>query len=128
MWLACSIVRQSRLVACETAAPLKPIEVNSIEIPVNRRGGMRTTQFDLNPKKNINNQEVLNAPMNSKICRTGCRVNNRLRRRRNLTWVSNVCEAALRSLFCALNILNELPQGRFEFPFIAELALACGAP
>ena len=63
---------QSRLAACETAAPLKPIEVKSIEIPVNRRGGIRTTQFELNLKKTINTQEALNAPMNSKNCRTGC--------------------------------------------------------
>ena len=56
------MARQSRLVACETAAPLKPIEVKTIEIPVNRRGGMRTTQFELNLKKNINTQEALNAP------------------------------------------------------------------
>ena len=58
------MARHSKLVACETAAPLKPIEVRSIKIPVNRRGGMRTTQFDLNPKKTINTQEALNAPMN----------------------------------------------------------------
>ena len=65
------MARQSRLVACETAAPLKPIEVKTIEIAVNRRGGMRTTQFELNLKKNINTQEALNALMNSKNCRTG---------------------------------------------------------
>ena len=66
------MARQSRLVACETAVPLTPIEVKSIEIPVNSRRQMRTTQFDLNPKKNINTQEALNAPMNSKNYRTGC--------------------------------------------------------
>ena len=41
-----------------------------------------------------------------------------LRRRRNLTTVSNVCEAAPISLFWAANALNELPEVRFEFPFI----------
>ena len=41
-----------------------------------------------------------------------------LRRRRNLTSVSSVCEAAPISLFWAPNGLNELPEVRFEFPFI----------
>ena len=41
-----------------------------------------------------------------------------LRRRRKLTSVSNVCKAAPRSLFCAPNGLNEVPEVRFEFPFI----------
>ena len=40
-----------------------------------------------------------------------------LRRRRNLTTVSNVCEAAPISLFWVPNALNELPEVRFEFPF-----------
>ena len=39
-----------------------------------------------------------------------------LRRRRNLTLVSNVCEAAPISLFWAPNGVNELPEVRFEFP------------
>ena len=39
-----------------------------------------------------------------------------LRRRRNLTSVSNVCEAAPRSLYLVPNGLNELPEVRFEFP------------
>ena len=42
----------------------------------------------------------------------------RLCRRRNLTTVSNVCEAAPISLFWAPDALNELPEVRFEFPFI----------
>jgi len=42
---------------------------------------------------------------------------NSLRRRWNLTPVSNVCEAAPISLFRGPNGLNELPQMRFEFPF-----------
>ena len=41
-----------------------------------------------------------------------------LRCRRNLTSVSNVCEAALISMFRAPNGLNELPEVRVEFPFI----------
>ena len=41
-----------------------------------------------------------------------------LRHRRNLTSVSNVCEAAPMSLSWALNGLNELPEVRFEFLFI----------
>jgi len=41
-----------------------------------------------------------------------------VRRRRNLTSVGTVCEAAPRSLFWAPNRLNELPEVRFEFPFI----------
>ena len=41
-----------------------------------------------------------------------------LRRRRNLTWVSNVSEAEPRSLFWAPKGLNELPELRFEFPFV----------
>ena len=40
-----------------------------------------------------------------------------LRRRRNLTLVSNVCKAAPKSLFWAPNGLNELLDMRFEFPF-----------
>ena len=82
---------------------------------------MRTTQFELNPKKIINTQEALNAPLNSKIYKTGFWVNSILRRRRNLTSVSDICEAAPRCLFSAPNILNELREGRFEFPFIADL-------
>ena len=43
-----------------------------------------------------------------------------LRRRHNLTQASDVCEAALRSLFRTLNELNELPDlfgfVRFVFP------------
>ena len=39
-----------------------------------------------------------------------------LRGRRNLSSLSNVCEAAPRSLFWT-NGLNELPEMRFEFPF-----------
>ena len=35
----------------------------------------------------------------------------------NLTLVSEVCEAVPRSLFCAPNGLNELPEGCFEFLF-----------
>ena len=49
---------------------------------------------------------------------------NSLRRRGNQTPVSNVCEAAPRSLFCPPpppppppDELNELPEVRFEFPF-----------
>ena len=45
-------------------------------------------------------------------------LNGSLRRRRNLTPVSDVCEAAPRSLFCAPNGLKELPEMCFEFPFI----------
>ena len=41
-----------------------------------------------------------------------------LRRRRNVTSVSNVCEAAPRSLFWAPNGHGELPEVRFEFPFV----------
>ena len=41
-----------------------------------------------------------------------------LRCRRNLTPVSNVCEAAPISMFWAPNGLNELPEVRVEFPFI----------
>ena len=41
-----------------------------------------------------------------------------LRRRHNLTLVSNVCDTAPISIFWALNGLNELPEVRFEFPFI----------
>ena len=41
-----------------------------------------------------------------------------LRRRRKLTSVINVCNAAPRSLFWVLNGLNEVPEVRFEFPFI----------
>ena len=40
-----------------------------------------------------------------------------LRRRRNLTPVSYVCKAALKSLFWAPNGLNELPEVRLEFAF-----------
>ena len=36
---------------------------------------------------------------------------------RNLTLVSNVCEAVPRSLFCAQNRINVLREVRFEFPF-----------
>ena len=44
--------------------------------------------------------------------------NGSLRRRRNLIAVSNVCEAAPRFLFDALNGLNESVIGRtFGFPF-----------
>ena len=39
-----------------------------------------------------------------------------LRRRRDLTPVSNVCEATPRCLFSAPNRLKELPEMRFEFP------------
>ena len=39
-------------------------------------------------------------------------------RRRNFTPVSNACEAAPRSLFCAPNGLNELPEVRFESSFM----------
>ena len=39
-----------------------------------------------------------------------------LRRRSNLTLVSNVREAVPRSLFWASNGLNELPEVRIEFP------------
>ena len=41
----------------------------------------------------------------------------RLRCRGNLTPVSNVCEAVLRSLVGAPNWLNKLPEVRFKFPF-----------
>ena len=49
-----------------------------------------------------------------------------LRRRRNLTSFSNVCEAVPRSLFWTANGLNELPEERFEFPsiLIGKLAMA----
>ena len=40
-----------------------------------------------------------------------------LRRRCNPTQASNVCKAAPRPLFVALNGLNELPEESFEFPF-----------
>ena len=40
-----------------------------------------------------------------------------LSRRRNLTPVSNVCKAALKSLFWAPNRLNELTEVCLEFPF-----------
>ena len=39
-------------------------------------------------------------------------------RRRNLTSFCNVCEAVPKSLFWAPNGFNELPEVRFEFPFI----------
>ena len=39
-------------------------------------------------------------------------------RRRNLTFASNVRKAAEISLFWAPNGLNELPEVKFEFPFI----------
>ena len=47
-------------------------------------------------------------------------------RQRNLTPVSNVCEAAVRSLFWTPTGFNELPEVWFELPFnmIGELALA----
>ena len=45
-------------------------------------------------------------------------LNGILHRRRNLTPVSNVCEVAPKSLFCAPNGLNDLPEVCFEFPFI----------
>ena len=35
----------------------------------------------------------------------------------NLTLVSKVCKAVPKSLFCAPNGLNELPEGCFEFLF-----------
>ena len=41
-----------------------------------------------------------------------------LRHRRNLTLVSNICEEAALSLFWAPNGLDELPEERFDFPFI----------
>ena len=41
-----------------------------------------------------------------------------LRCRRNLTSVSNVCEAAPISMLQAPNGLNELPEVRVEFTFI----------
>ena len=49
-----------------------------------------------------------------------------LLRRRNLTPVSNVFEAAPISLFSARPGLSELPEMRFEFPFdlIGELTMA----
>ena len=49
-----------------------------------------------------------------------------LRRRLDQSPVSDVCEAALMSLFWAPNGLNELPEIRFEFPFklIGELTIA----
>ena len=43
---------------------------------------------------------------------------NSLRRRGNQTAVSNVCETFPRSLFWPPDELNELPEVRFEFPFI----------
>jgi len=45
-------------------------------------------------------------------------LNGSLHRWRNLTLVSNVCEAAPKSLFWASSGLNELPKVCFEFPFI----------
>ena len=45
-------------------------------------------------------------------------LNSSLYRIGNLTSVSIVCKAALKSLFCAPNGLNELPEVCFEFPFI----------
>lgn len=39
-----------------------------------------------------------------------------LRRRRDLTPVSNVCEAAPKYLFWNQNGLNQLPEERFQFP------------
>ena len=49
-----------------------------------------------------------------------------LNRRRNLTPVSNICEAAVRSLFWTPTGFNELLEVCFEFPFnmIGELAMA----
>ena len=49
-----------------------------------------------------------------------------LKRRRNLTPVSNVCKAAVRSFFWNPTGFNELPKVCFELPFnmIGELALA----
>ena len=49
-----------------------------------------------------------------------------LRRRSNLTLVSNVREAVPRSLFWASNGLNELREVRIEFPFdlIGKLTMA----
>ena len=49
-----------------------------------------------------------------------------LNRQRNLTPVSNVCEAAVRALFWTPTGFNELPEVCFEFPFnmIGELAMA----
>ena len=47
----------------------------------------------------------------------GILVSPGLRRRRNLTPVSNVCQAALKSMHRAPNGLKELPGVRFEFPF-----------
>ena len=41
-----------------------------------------------------------------------------LRGRRNLSSVSNVCEATPRTFFWTRNGLNELPEVCFEFPFI----------
>ena len=45
-------------------------------------------------------------------------INNSLRCKRNLTLVSNVCEAAPRSLFSTPNGLKESPGVCFEFPFL----------
>ena len=49
--------------------------------------------------------------------------------RHNLTLVSNICKAGLRSLFCTPNRLNELPEGHLEFPFIliSKLTVALSA-
>ena len=51
---------------------------------------------------------------------------HRLNRRRNLTPVSNVCKAAVRSLLLTPTGFNELPEVCFEFPFniIGKLAMA----
>ena len=56
-------------------------------------------------------RERVMKPSSKNVC-GGDLYSNSLRRRRNLTSVSNVCEAASRSLF-RTNGLNELP----EFPF-----------
>ena len=49
-----------------------------------------------------------------------------LRGRRNLTLVSDICEAAPKSLFGAPNGLNKLPEIHFIFPFnlIGKLTMA----
>ena len=49
-----------------------------------------------------------------------------LRRRRNISPVTNICEAAPISLFWAPNGVNELPEMRFKFSFnlIGKLTMA----
>lgn len=46
-------------------------------------------------------------------------ISTSLRHRCNLTLISNLCEAALISLFWDPNVVNELLEEHFEIPFIS---------